>query len=336
MQIKTELPEGTSLQLPQAYGGPLYRGRLRQTADDFHVSEQLGWEPCGDGEHDYLWLRKTDVNTAWLAKQLADFAGVAPHDVGYAGLKDRHAVTEQWFSVPRWHKPLWSSFAVPGVEILNVDRHLRKLRRGAHQSNRFCIRLRSVEPLSGHLWSERLDRIRNEGVPNYFGEQRFGRGGANIGLANAWAAGRRLSRDKRSLAISTVRAFCFNAVLADRVQAGTWHQLSVGDLANLDGSGSVFTVSAIDDELTSRCQTLDIHPAIALVGADSEGVPEHWRAALGRARVEPGSRSLRMRARELSAQLSGDTLQLTFVLQRGCYATSLLRELCEWHSAPGA
>lgn len=323
--IDSNFPES-----PRAHGGPLCRGRLRHTPDDFQVTEQLGWEPCGDGEHDYLWLRKTGVNTAWLATQLALFAGVAPHDVGYAGLKDRHAVTEQWFSVPRWHQPDWSSFTLAGVEVLSVARHQRKLRKGAHQSNRFCIRLRAVEGLSNSVLSERLDVIRHQGVPNYFGEQRFGRDGANMDLASAWARGRRLSRDKRSMAISTIRAFCFNTALAERVHSETWHQLMVGDLANLDGSGSVFDVSAVDDELIRRCQSLDIHPAIALVGEGSESVPTHWQAALTRARVEPGSRSLRMRAHDLKGEIDDDTVQLSFGLQRGCYATSLLREICEW------
>ncbi len=324
--VHSLLPE-----LPRAHGQPLCFGRLRQVPQDFYVTEQLGWEPSGDGEHDYLWLRKTGANTAWLATQLALFAGVAPHDVGYAGLKDRHAVTEQWFSVPRWHQPNWRSFNLPGIEILEVTRHLRKLRRGAHQSNRFCIRLCGVEGLSDAVLSERLDVIGRQGAPNYYGEQRFGRDGANLDLAYAWARGRRLSRDKRSIAISTMRAFCFNKALAERVHSETWHQLIPGDLANLDGSGSVFAVSAIDDELLTRCQSLDIHPAIGLVGADSDDVPSQWQSSLARARVEPGSRGLRMRVHDLKAHIDADTLQLSFVLQRGCYATSLLREICEWH-----
>ena len=205
----------------RACGAPLFSAAIRTSPADFHVSETLGWDFSGDGEHDYLWLQKTSANTEWVARQLARHADVPARDVGYSGLKDRHAVTTQWFSVPRWHAPDWSALDVDGVEVLDVRRHNRKLRRGAHQSNTFRIVLRGagIEQQADAL-EQRLTLIREQGVPNYFGEQRFGRDGGNVALADAWASGKRLPRHKRSLAISTMRSLLFNEQLDARVPGG--------------------------------------------------------------------------------------------------------------------
>ena len=315
---------------PRAHGSPLFNARLRSTPNDFQVMEQLGWEFSGDGEHDYLWVEKTGANTEWVARQLALHAGVPPRDVGYAGLKDRHAVTSQWFSVPRWQSPDWSTLDVEGVRILDRQRHLRKLRRGAHKANAFRIVLRCDSSLAADVIGKRVDRIRRLGVPNYFGEQRFGRLGANLQLAEGWAAGKRLPRHKRSLAISTIRSFLFNEALARRVREDSWSRLLAGDLANLDGSGSVFEVADIDEKLRRRCDEMDLHPAGILAGDGSAGAPESWQTALDKARVEPGSRSLRLRVRDLSAVGIDGGLRLRFTLGRGSFATAVLRELCRW------
>lgn len=320
-----EIPEW-----PRAHGDPLFAARLRAEPGDFEVTEQLGWEFSGDGEHDYLWIEKTGANTEWVARQLASHADVPAKDVGYAGLKDRQAVTRQWFSIPRWHAPDWSLLAVDGVRVLDQQRHLRKLRRGAHRANDFRIVLRSCESADTSAIQQRLRDIRNRGVPNYYGEQRFGRGGGNLQLAEAWTAGKRLPRHKRSLAISTLRSYLFNQTLADRVRESTWDQLVTGDLANLAGSGSVFTAEAIDDDLRKRCLEMDIHPAAVLAGDGSHIGPEPWRRALDRARVEPGSRSLRLCVADLAVDASDGSLALSFTLGRGAFATAVLRELCTW------
>jgi tRNA pseudouridine13 synthase len=307
----------------------LFAARIRSEPADFDVTEVLGWELSGDGEHDYLWVEKTDTNTEWLARQFARHAEVPAKDVGYAGLKDRHAVTRQWFSVPRWHAPDWSALELEGVQILDVTRHLKKLRRGAHQGNRFRIVLRG-EQLDRHAdaLAQRVAEIREQGVPNYFGEQRFGIAGGNLGLADAWASGKRLPRHKRSLAISTVRSFLFNEQLDARVRDGTWNRLRPGDKANLDGTGSVFDVAELDSELESRCAAMDIHPAGTLVGEGSGYGPEAWRKALDKARVEPGWRGFRVRVEELGHALADGNAVLSFALSRGNYATSVLREIC--------
>jgi tRNA pseudouridine13 synthase len=323
----------TTMPLPdwiRAHGSPLFAAHLRSEPKDFQVTEQLGWEFTGDGEHDYLWIEKIGANTEWVARQLAEFAEVPAKDVGYAGLKDRHAVTRQWFSVPRWHSPDWSMLDVEGVRIVDRQRHLRKLRRGAHKANAFRIVLRCDEAPNTDAVERRIAVIREQGVPNYFGEQRFGRNGGNLQLAHDWAAGKRLPRHKRSLAISTVRSFLFNQALTARVQEGTWDQFVVDDLANLDGTGSVFDVVEIDNDLRRRCDEMDVHPAGVLAGDGSNIGPAPWQQALGKGRVEPGTRSLRLPVRDLASEITETGIVLRFTLGRGTFATGVLRELCTW------
>jgi tRNA pseudouridine13 synthase len=307
----------------------LLGARLRTIPQDFQVTEKLGWDFSGDGEHDYLWIEKTDANTEWVARQLALYADVPARDVGYAGLKDRHAVTRQWFSIPRWNTPAWSRLELEGVRIVDSGRHLRKLRRGAHRANAFRIVLRHDATPDFDAVANRLAVIRQAGVPNYFGEQRFGREGGNLRLANDWAKGKRLPRHKRGLAISTIRSFLFNEALAGRVSQGTWNRFVTGDLANLNGTGSIFDVQEIDDELRRRCDDMDVHPAGILAGAGSNIQAELWQTALDKHRVEPGSRSLRLPVQDLTSENSDTSLTLSFTLDRGAFATAVLRELCE-------
>ncbi len=314
----------------RAHGPPLFAARMRTRSEDFEVTEILGWALSGEGEHDYLWIKKTGANTEWVARQLARHAGVPARDIGYAGLKDRHAVTRQWFSVPRWHAPDWSTLDVEGVDVHEVERHHKKLRRGAHRANAFRITLRGADPdVDSDALAARIALIGEQGVPNYFGEQRFGRNGANLELADAWAAGKRLPRHQRSLAISTIRSFLFNEALDARVRNGTWNRLLPGDQANLDGTGSVFDVAEVDAELERRCAAMDIHPAGVLAGEGTETAPEDWCAALGRARVEPATRSQRLRVADIEFTLDADVIALRFTLGRGAYATSVLREIAD-------
>ncbi|RZV38570.1 MAG: tRNA pseudouridine(13) synthase TruD [Chromatiales bacterium] len=312
----------------RAHGGPLFAAEIRSQPEDFQVTEELGYALSGDGEHDFLWIEKTGANTEWVGRQLARHAAVPAKDVGYSGLKDRHAVTRQWFSIPRWHAPHWQALDLEGVRVLEVQRHQKKLRRGAHKANAFRIVLRGTN-LSGHAAAldQRLQLIREQGVPNYFGEQRFGRAGNNLELADVFAAGKRLPRHKRSIAISTMRSLIFNEQLDERVRAGTWNQVSAGDKANLDGTNSVFAVEAVDDDLLRRCEALDIHPAGELIGDGSTHGPDAWLAALAKARVEPGTRSLRLRVGDLEWDITDDAVELSFRLGRGAFATAVLREL---------
>lgn len=307
-------------QLPdwaRASGPPLFAGRIRSAPEEFVVDEQLVVDFSGDGEHDWLLIEKTGANTNWVAGQLAKHAGVSEREVGYSGLKDRHAVTTQWFSVKRQiKKPTdWGSFDVDGLRILERHTHDRKLKRGAHRSNVFRIAVRSSGINSvGDELSERLSRISAEGVPNYFGEQRFGRGGRNIELGQAALDGKRMPRNKRSIGISALRSFDFNQELDARVRAGTWNKLLPGDAANLDGTGSVFNVDDVTPELEQRCAALDVHPTGVL-------------PAFEKIRVEASRRPLRMRVTSLIWEVDEDALWLEFGLGKGSYATAVLREI---------
>ena len=310
----------------RAHPLPLFAAKIRSSPADFDVTEELGYEFDGAGEHDFLYLEKTGTNTEWLARQLAKFAEVPAKDIGYSGLKDRDAVTRQWFSVPRWHSPDWDAFDIDGVNVQDVQRHSKKLRRGAHKANHFRIVLRGPQ-LGSVPISDAVALIREQGVPNYFGPQRFGRGGANVDLANVWASGKRLPRHKRSIAISSARSFLFNELLQQRVLDGSWNRLLAGDIANLDGTGSVFAVEALDQELEQRCREMDIHPAAELPGDGSNCGNDAWQIAFDKARVKPGSRSLRLRVQDLQAQSDDDSITLSFALGRGAFATSVLREI---------
>ncbi len=312
----------------RAHGGPLLAAGIRSQPEDFQVTEELGYAFSGDGEHDFLWIEKNGANTEWVARQLARHAEVPAKDIGYSGLKDRHAVTRQWFSIPRWHAPDWQALDIDGVRVLDVQRHQKKLRRGAHKANAFRIVLRAKQ-LSKHsaALEQRMRLIQEQGVPNYFGEQRFGRAGNNLELADGFAAGKRLPRHKRSIAISTMRSLVFNEQLDERVRAGTWNQVLAGDKANLDGTNSVFDVETVDEDLLHRCKTLDIHPAGVLIGDGSTRGPDAWLAALAKARVEPGTRGLRLRVGDLAWGITDDAVELSFRLGRGAFATVVLREL---------
>ncbi len=304
--------------------------------------ENLGFEFSGSGEHDYLWVEKTAANTDWVARQLARHAEVRPADVGYAGMKDRHAITRQWFSVPSRGGADWAAFMAEGVTILDVRRHHRKLRRGAHDNNAFRIALRAPQAAATReLADERLGLMAARGVPNYFGPQRFGHDGANLDLARRLFAGARLKRDKRSIAISAARSFLFNEILSLRVSDGSWERILPGELVNLDGSGSVFRADEIDETLERRAAELDIHPTATLWGLRSElspGVIESLerdateacsdlRTGLERLRVKAGHRPLRLRISDLSWEFEDDALWLEFRLASGAFATSVLREI---------
>src|SRR5690606_6499281 len=157
------------------------RAAIRSRPDDFIVEEMLGFEPSGQGEHLFLTIEKRGANTHWVAQQLARWAGIPEHAVGYAGLKDRHAVTRQAFTLhlPGREEPALESLAIPGVDALAVHRHQRKLPRGALRGNRCTLTLREVAGDADAI-EQRLCQVASRGVPNAFGEQRFGRDAGNV------------------------------------------------------------------------------------------------------------------------------------------------------------
>lgn len=326
----------------RAGGEPCCSGIIRSDPEDFQVTELLDVDFDDHGEHDWLWIEKRGANTGWLAARLAQFAGVPSRDVGFAGQKDRHAVCRQWFSVRRPADGAcdWEKFDVPDTRVLAVRRHRRKLRRGTHRGNRFAIVVREFrgDP------AETMKRIAADGVPNYFGEQRFGREGNNIGLAQALFAGRRLRRDRRSLAISAARSLIFNEVLDRRVRAETWHALLPGDYAMLAGSRSFFAVESVDTDLLARCAAFDLHPTGPLWGRGGDRVRPlpleqevaelHHELAEGLERHALASRrALRAIVTGLAWTHQSDALLLEFELESGTFATAVLREIATYDDA---
>jgi tRNA pseudouridine13 synthase len=330
--------------LAYAHGGPLTTGRIRTQPEDFIVREHLGFEATGEGEHLLLTVRKRGANTKWVARQIAMRAGVRVREVGLAGLKDRHAVTEQSFTVPalKTTPESWLEFTGEGFQVIAAARQRRKLRRGAHKANDFEIVVRELQ-VDGALLEARLARIAKEGVPNYFGEQRFGRDDQNLTVAEQWLCHgvAPTDRDERSFALSAARSALFNAVLSERVANDSWQRLLPGEVVNLDGSGSVFVSQLPDETLTQRCAELDIHPTGPLCGTgDARTQAEvfaleervlapwaEWRRGLEKLNVEQQRRALRLAVSNLTWEYSSNTLVLRFRLTRGAFATAVLREM---------
>jgi tRNA pseudouridine13 synthase len=337
-----------TLRLPKSRIPPLTAGLIRNRAEDFRVDEQLGFDLDGEGEHLWLHVQKTDNNTDWVARLLARMAGVQGRDVGYAGLKDRYAITTQWFSVPDTHEKLEFEPGPieEGIEILACRRHTRKLRRGALQGNRFAIRVREVEGNMAVL-EQTIEDIRIQGVPNYFGEQRFGRGGHNVSKARDMFNRKYRPRNKqqKGILLSAARSELFNRVLAERVAQGSWCQALEGDVFELQGSHSIFVPEEIEQTIKVRVSEGDIHPTGPMWGRGcllsgdgvrdmEEGVAaqDHELAkGLEHAGLKQERRALRFLIPDLSLTVEDErTLVFEFSLPSGTYATSLLRELVDY------
>lgn len=235
----------TELELlgPRASGEALGTAVLKAVAEDFQVDEVLDIPLSGQGEHLWLWVEKRDLNTEEAARRLARAAGVPVRAISYAGLKDRQALTRQWFSLhlPGKADPDLSRAEDDTLRVLKQVRHQRKLQRGAHSANGFTLRLTALQADRPAL-DARLEQLKQQGVPNYFGSQRFGHAGGNVHDAQDWAARQALpeQRNVRSRLLSAGRSYLFNQVLAARVADGTWQRAQVGDLLAFTDSRSFF------------------------------------------------------------------------------------------------
>lgn len=333
------------MNLPYAFGKPPVTGRLRARPEDFVVDELLGFVPEGQGAHLWLAIRKRGENTLWVARQLAQIAGCAIEEVGYAGLKDRHALTCQWFSLPMPRRRVdWSELTLRvHAEIVAITRHSRKLRIGGHRANRFLL---TVRELQGDLQAleARLRRIAHEGVPNFFGEQRFGLDGGNLAEVRKWfATHQHPHRRLRGLLISVARSHLFNAVLAHRLEEGHWLTPLPGEPLILDGRQSFFIPAEIDATILQRVDKGQVHTSGPLWGkggtqassicAAFEQSVVALEANLGqgleREGVAPARRPLRVIPRQMHWRLdtAARILCLGFILPAGSYATAVMREI---------
>lgn len=333
--------------LPSAFGAPVLHARIRTAPEDFFVEEIAGFEPAGEGEHLLLTIEKRGLNTAAVAKRLAEWAGVPEMAIGYAGMKDRHAVTRQRFSVhlPKRIAPDPAALQAEDLTVTHSTWHNRKLPRGALAGNRFALILRDVAGERA-LIEERLRQIAARGLPNWFGEQRFGRGGDNVESALSMFAGRRVRHDQRSILLSAARSELFNRVLAARVRDASWDAGLEGEVWTLAGSRSVFGPEAWSQALAERLARFDIHPSGPLWGAgelrstarcaevERSAVDDDDALALRKGLEGAGLKQERRALRLLAEGLTWTwrqqtTLSLAFSLPPGCYATALLQELGE-------
>ena len=338
-------------ELPRAFGPPPARARIRARDEDFRVEELDAFAASGEGEHLLLTVEKRGMNTAFAARALAAWAGVDESAVGYAGLKDRHAVTRQRFSLhlPGREAPPLDALRVDGLRATGAARHARKLPRGALAGNRFVLVLRELHGDRAAV-EARLAQVAARGVPNYFGEQRFGRGGGNVAQALAMfghgPAGprKRLRREERTMLLSAARSELFNRALARRVEAGTWDRPLDGEVWMLDGSRSVFGPEPWSEALAARLAGFDIHPTAPLWGRGelrsagkvraleeaalaADDAPA-LRDGLERAGLKQERRATRLRAQDMAWDWSADdVLTLRFSLPPGAYATAVLREI---------
>lgn len=291
--------------LPQPIQPLLKHATYKAHTTDFIVNELLPLEFTGEGEHLWLHIQKSGMNTAYLAKLLSEWAEIPLRDVGFSGLKDRHALTTQWFSLRIPKKQLPDSEFAPvdiganeSITILEQQWHNKKLNRGTHRANQFIITLRDIEfvgfdtPSPEQLLSakqaveQHLVIISQSGVPNYFGPQRFGRSGNNIREALSLFARpvpearppsnkgkrKRVPREQNTMELSAARSLIFNEILAARVRDSSWNNGLAGEVFNLDGSGSIFASDEIDDTLRARLESGDIHPTAVLWGTGNEKV----------------------------------------------------------------
>ncbi|UJF24485.1 tRNA pseudouridine(13) synthase TruD [Suttonella sp. R2A3] len=315
------------------------RATIKQTPEDFYVAEVLDFPLTGEGEHLWCYVEKTGMNTAFLKREWARLLECPGKLISHSGLKDRHARTRQWLCLPAKDA---EGLPDQGEQWRIVERklHQKKLRIGTHRSNDFTLVLRDVVG-DRDAMEEKLARTAELGFANAFGAQRFGHN--NIERAMKWVAREQLpkKRDERAQTLSTLRALLFNAELQTRLTQNTAHSLLVGDYAMLCGSNSFFMVEEVDEALRTRLAEGDIVPAGVLPGkskAQYEGAAQQVRALAYtdyEAAVsylqrfsDQDCRALTVRAQNLSWQwLDEHTLQLSFNLPRGSFATALLEDV---------
>lgn len=321
-------------------------GAFKATPEDFEVEEIPAYEPAGavvgESEHLFMWIEKRGRTTQDVAKALARHAGIQERDIGWAGLKDRQAVTRQYLCGPaKALEPKLADFVMEGVTVVRSMRHRNKLKSGHLKGNRFTITLRDVE--RPEVAREALQMLQQQGVPNYFGEQRFGLGGDNAakGKAILQAGGRHRDRFERKLFLSAYQSDLFNRVLAARLEAGNFARAITGDVMKKHETGGEFvSADAVVDQ--PRVDSFEVSPTGPLFGPEMRR-PEGEADALEeqvlrdegieRALFDKGGDETKGTRRLLRIPFKIDevegeaTLRLKFELPAGSYATIVLREL---------
>ncbi|MFC3909631.1 tRNA pseudouridine(13) synthase TruD [Legionella dresdenensis] len=327
-----------------AYNKPVATGVMKRTPEDFRVDEILGFDLTGEGEHLFLLIEKSGLNTEEIVKYLSAATGKSPKMISYAGLKDRHAVTTQWLSIHCPGETLdLSDLQGEGWRVIDSKRHLKKLKIGVLEGNRFQLKIRSVSDIDDV--EQRLQRIRETGVPNYFGAQRFGNNNQNLLKAQQLLFENKRFRNPflKGIYYSAARSFLYNLIVSERIKAQNWNTALAGDVMQLEGTNSIFSIEQPDQEVAERIKRFDISPAAPLWGkgkerAEAEALAiqdkaldayKAWCLALEAHKLERAYRPVILQAGDLEWSWEADSLTLSFTLPAGSYATSVVRELID-------
>ncbi len=327
--------------LPRGHGESVFEGTYRAEASDFHVTEDLGFEPDGSGPHIWALIRKVGISSEEACSRLGQATKTPRKDLGYAGKKDTHAISIQWVSLPDSARidvgPIDSC-----LEVLRLSRNQRKLKIGQLTGNHFQLRLYGV--VTGNL-SERLKAIGSVGVPNYFGVQRFGRSGSNLEKARRLArrdpGGSQRLHPRDGMAASAARSAGFNAVVAERLDNDRWLDVTVGDVVSLAGRGSHFLASEADiSSVRSRIMVGELDTTAPMAGRISKTSSEQNALETATLQTDPelfawmtgifrneDRRAVRVLPKQLEAEVTENTLDLSFWLPKGSFATAVLNEL---------
>lgn len=332
---------------PRLLGPPLGSAMFKSRPEDFLVEEVLGFTPSGEGEHCLLWIEKTDLNSNDVAAHLATALGIRKRLVSHCGLKDKAAITRQWFSIhlPGQPSPLAEDLRADGIRVLQVTRNRRKLHRGSHDGNRFSIRLRECN-FSRESAAMRWQEICQRGVPNYFGPQRFGDDGGNVEKALKLMSGEIEIRDRlvRGILISAARSFLFNAIVAERVRLKTWDKTLPGEVFGFAANRSLVMPDNLHGDEADRVWQGTLELTAALWGGGENPTRDHVQLleeniaqrypeivrGLTQFEMKQERRVMRLRPRAPQCEWpSASELVLRFDLPKGTYATAILRELVQ-------
>lgn len=332
-----------SLDWPRAHGTPKSTALFKQTPEDFQVDEYFDSQFSGEGEHIILNIEKKGLNTEEVIKTLARLINKPIKLISYAGLKDRHALTTQWISIhaPGEEIPGISELHGPGWRVVASTRHNKKLRPGFLTGNHFKIKLH--DPSHRDDLIQRIEQVKTYGVPNYFGEQRFGRECGNLAKAESMLVQSKRIKDRflQGMYCSAARSWLYNLILAKRVNTLTWNVALDGDIMQLTGSKSIFAIDAVDEIIKSRIKANDISPASPLAGKSKQLVKnvaleiissiyadwQPWVTGLEKQGLEEAWRANILRVNNLEYVAYDNRIELSFTLPAGSYATAVMREL---------
>jgi tRNA pseudouridine13 synthase len=326
------------------HGKPKASAKFKTIPEDFVVTENLGFELTGSGENVFLLIEKTELNTHQVCEYLAKFFGRRLRDIGYAGLKDKQSVSRQWFSIQMniTQNIDLTKLGTENIRLIEHSRHIKKLKIGALKSNHFDILLKDITDVIDTIG--RLEQIKTQGVPNYFGLQRFGFKGNNLNWADRMSAGEDIKNRKiKGFALSASRSYIFNEVVNERLNQQLFDKALNGDVFILTGSNSYFSQD-VDDKIIQRLQENDIQVSAPLFGKGEfettgqvleletqvAGRHANWQKMLVDNGLKQERRSILLNPENLTWLVKGNDLLVSFDLPTGCFATSILRECVDF------